>query len=94
VIDGRGGVKAAGHGDGAVGIREDGLLLGAHREAAAERLVVDVAGGGLIGEPFAHVAFVELGMFGQFCGICGPDFGQGPVKAEAIPEDDEGAANG
>src|SRR5262249_4343588 len=81
VIDGRGRVKASGHGHGAFRIREDRLLLCTHRKTAALRLVIHITRGSLIGQPFAHVSLIKPSAPGEFRGIRRPKFGQSPVEA-------------
>lgn len=93
VIDRRGGVKPSGHGDRAFRIREDRLLLLAHRKTAALRLVIDIARRSLVSQPLAHVSRIKPSALGQCRGIRRPDFSQSPVKAQAVAEDNQRAAH-
>jgi hypothetical protein len=71
----------------------EGLLLG-QAEAPAGRVVGQVAGGGLGGQPLGQVPLGRAGPLGQLGRAQRPGAGHGPVQAEAVAEHDHAGLHG
>jgi hypothetical protein len=71
----------------------EGLLLG-QAEPPAGRIVGQVAGGGLGGQPLGHVPLGGAGPLGQLGRAQRPGAGHGPVQAEAVAEHDHAGLHG
>jgi hypothetical protein len=91
---GQGELERAGqvHRAGRVGQRE-GLLLG-EAEPPTGRVVGQVAGGGLSGQPLVHVPLGGAGPLGQLGRAERTGTGHGPVQAEAVAENDHAGLHG
>jgi len=85
-------VVGAGQVDRAVGIGQTQRLLGVERVAALVGYVSHVATGGLVAEPFAHVALVGAGARGEF-GRRGRGLGQRLVQPEAVADQHQSGAD-
>ena len=73
-------VEPAEHEGWAVLVGEQQGVLGRQGERRVLGLVGDPAGGGLVVQPFAHVAFGQPCLVGEVCGGDGDAVGECPVE--------------
>ena len=87
-------IEGAHHVDGAVLDREHHGLLGGQREPAAGRVVAQIVGRRLVGQPFAQVALVDAGRVGELAAGHGALGMQRLVQPERVAHADQGDADG
>jgi hypothetical protein len=86
-------VERTGDVDRARFVGERHRLFGRHREPPAVRIVVDVAGSRLGGQPFAHITLCGLRALGELRGRRRTVHGQRLIESELVADQHEGAAD-
>src|SRR5215470_3292215 len=68
-------------------------LLRAHGKLARDRVIVDISGGGLRGEPLAHVTLGGRGRVGKPGGTHWSTLRQGLVESQLVPDQHQGSTH-